>query len=166
MIKIILLIALFGASGFLGFQTAKVFESKTKFYKDALDFTKNIKAEISFLKTDIISLLSKYNFSSKFENVKNDIKELYKSNKEISIDDIKHTINKYITIKDEEVNIISQMFFELGQLGYIEQIERLEYYINHFQSVLSKEKDRADKMMPFCKKMGVLIGLLVCIVLI
>ena len=166
MIKIVLLFSLFLMSGFLGFQTAKLYDNKTKFFEDCLNFVKNIKIKISFLKTDLIIIFSKYNYLSKFEDVKNQIGELIKQDKKIDLDDIKSIISKNITLDDNQLNIVSQMFFELGKFGYYEQLERIQYYENCFQDILSNQKNRAEKMMPFCKKMGILIGLLVCIVLI
>ena len=166
MTKIVLLLALFSSSGFLGFQISKVYDSKVKFFQDCFDFVKNIKTEISFLNTDLISIFSKYKYQSIFEEIKNQIAKLYENQNIFNIENIKNIISNNITLKDDELNTISQMFFELGNVGYFEQLERLEYYENYFKNTLTKQKDRADKMMPFCKKMGILIGLLVCIVLI
>ena len=166
MIKIILLSAIFVSSTFLGFQISKVFNEKTAFHQDLLDFTKNLKTEISFFKTDIVSILSKYTYKSKFENIKEQIKNLYNSKNQLKIDDINSILTQNITLDETEQKIISQMFFELGQLDYVCQLEQLDYYKNQFETMLTKSKNRADKMIPFCKKIGILTGLLVCIVLI
>ena len=69
-------------------------------------------------------------------------------------------------LKDDEYESISQMFFELGNIGYVEELERLNYYIDFYDAEIEKCRVKTDKMSPFCKKMGFLIGLLVCIVLI
>lgn len=166
MIKIVLLASIFVSTTYLGFQSSMVFSNKTKFYQELLEFTKNIKSEISFLKTNIVDLFSKYKYSSKLENIKNEICAFFKNDKKLTTDDVKGVLSKNILFNDDEINVIAQMFCELGNLGYTEQIERLDYYINHYEIELKKSSDKADKMIPFCKKMGCLIGLLVCIVLI
>lgn len=165
MIKIILLASIFVSTTYLGFQSSAIFSNKTKFYQELLEFTKNIKSEISFLKTNILDLFSKYKYSTKLEKIKNQIYLAYKTNQSLSFENIKELVSHELSFDEAEINQISQMFYELGNLGYMEQIERLDYYINHYEIELKKSKDRADKMIPFCKKMGSLIGLLVCIVL-
>ena len=166
MIKIILLVSLFTASTYLGFQTSKVYLNKTKFYQELLEFSKNIKSEISFLKTSVLEIFSKYKFSSKLEDIKNQIYEAYKSNQKLTFDSIKKVVQKHASLDDAETNVVCQIFFELGNLGYVEQLERMDYYIHHFELELKKIQDKSNKMMPFCKKMGSLIGLLICIVLL
>ncbi len=166
MIKIAILISLFLASTYLGFQTATVYDEKLKFYQDCTKFLKNIKSEISFFKTDLISMFDKFKFQSKFETLKNSIKDLYIQNKEFNIQDIKNIIDKTIIIDDDEKNKLAQMFFEIGKIGYYEQLEKISYYIQAFDEIESRVEQKKNKMMPFCKKMGAIIGVLLCIILI
>lgn len=165
MIKIILLIALFGASGYLGIQFANTYKKKQDFISDLLNFTKSIKNEISFMKTDLLSILNKYEYKSSFNEFLIEYTNLIKT-KNQSQNEILGILEKLSNFNDLEKNTISQMFFELGNIGYIEQIERLEFYINFYDDILKKSSEQSGKMIPFCKKMGFLMGLLVCIVLI
>ena len=75
MIKIASLFLLFLCSGYLGFQISKIFEEKQNFYLDLLDFTNCIKNEISFVKTDILTMLNKYQYKSKFNIFLNEYKD-------------------------------------------------------------------------------------------
>ena len=165
MIKFALLFCLLGASGYLGFQFANTYKKKDDFLSDLLNFTKSIKNEISFMKTDLLSILNKYEYKSNFNDFLIKYQNLLKS-KNQSQNEIIEILKKISNFDDLEKNTISQMFFELGNIGYIEQIERLEYYINFYENLLKKSSEQSGKMMPFCKKIGFLIGLLVCIVLI
>lgn len=166
MIKILILVSLFGMSGLLGFESAKVYSKKIRFFEDIVDFTKNIKTEISFLKTDMISLFSKYNYKSNLHSINEQIMSFQKNGEVLSYEKIKNIVSNSISLDEEKINVISKMYYELGTLGYVEQLERLEYYINQFEAMKSASIDRANKMIPFCKKMGFLIGSLVCIILI
>ena len=166
MIKFVILVALFGASGLLGFEASKVYTLKKQFFEDILDFTKNIKNEISFLKTDMLSLLSKYHYKSKLQDINNQIISEQKTGEILEYEKVKTIVSKIVILKESETNTISKMYSELGNLGYLEQIERLEYYINQYEAMHKSSVDRANKMMPFCKKMGFLIGSLICIILI
>ena len=69
-------------------------------------------------------------------------------------------------LTETEKNSIIDMFAELGGMGYFEQLERLDYYINFFNDEMNKESSKLTKTSILYKKMGVLVGLLVCIVLI
>ena len=165
MIKFVLMVLLFGTSGFLGFQVAKVYENNQNFFVDLLNFTKSIKNEISFLKTDIFVILSKYKYNSVFNDFLIEYKKKL-NNGNLSQNEIIKILNKNSSLNNIQINTISQMFFELGNIGYVEQLERLNYYINFYNQELEKSRGKTDKMSPFCKKMGFLFGLLVCIVLI
>ena len=166
MIKFMLMGVLFAYSGYLGIMISNVYDEKEQFFNELIDLLNNIKSEISFLKTDIISILKKYKYKSKLENVKSQIVIILENGDELNHELIINIISKNIIIEQNDLNQISQMFCELGNLGYMEQIERLEYYINLFKNSSKRAKDRAVKMKPFCKKMGFIMGLLVCIVLI
>lgn len=165
MIKFVLMVLLFSASGYLGFQTAKVYETNQNFFIDLLSFTKSIKNEISFLKTDLFSILSKYQYKSIFNIILTEYKNKLINNN-LSQNEIIEILQKYIKLNNVQMNNISQMFYELGNIGYEEQLERLNYYIEFYNDELEKSRGETGKMAPFCKKMGFLIGLLVCIVLI
>lgn len=165
MIKFVLLLLLFGASGYLGFQTAKVYQNKCNFFNDLLSFTKSLKNEISFLKTDIFSILKKYDYKSLFGNFLIEYKNKL-SEKKLSQSEIVEILQGVIDLTQIQKNTISQMFFELGNIGYLEQLERLEYYTNFYNQEFEQSRDKLSKMAPFCKKMGFMMGLLICIVLI
>lgn len=165
MIKLVLMVLLLGTSVHLGFQIAKVYEKNQDFFQDLLSFTQSIKNEISFLKTDIFSILNKYEYKSAFNNFLIDFKHKL-NNGNLSQNEIIEILQKNINLTDLQVSTISQMFFELGNIGYLEQLERLNYYIDFYNGELEKSRDKSGKMSPFCKKLGLLIGLLVCIVLI
>jgi stage III sporulation protein AB len=165
MIKFVLMVLLFGASGYLGFQSAKVYQNKNNFFADLLSFTKSLKNEISFLKTDIFGILKKYEYKSMFNDFLIEYQKIL-NNKNISQTDIIEILDQNISLTEIQKNTISQMFFELGNIGYLEQIERLEYYTNFYNQEFEKSRDKSNKMEPFCKKMGFMMGSLLCIVLI
>lgn len=166
MIKFVLLGALFGVSTLLGYKTSKIYDNNYAFFCDLQLFVKGLKDEISFLKTDFLTLIEKFQCKSALGKILTDFKDLIKSNVEYAEKDIDDIIQKHIYIENDQRKIIVQMLFELGKIGYVEQLERFEYYTNIFESNAKESREKMQKMSPFCKKMGILIGLLVCIVLI
>lgn len=165
MIKIISMVMLFCASGFLGFQVANIYKDKQYFFVDLLNFTKNLKNEISFMKTDILSILKKYEYKSDFNKYLKEYQNLLKLKNYTKIE-IDKILYSFSFLSDYEKNTINQMFFELGNIGYTEQLERLNFYENVYKDALERSRQKNDKMIPFCKKMGFLMGALICIVLI
>ena len=97
MIKVVLMVILFGTSGYLGFQTAKVYEIKQNFFIDILSFTKSIKNEISFLKTDLFTILKKYQYDSAFNNFLIGYQKLLNS-KKITQNDMLEILQKNISL--------------------------------------------------------------------
>lgn len=163
MIKILLLISLFCTSGYLGYNISQTFIKKQQFYQDLLSFCQSLKTEISFLKTDLISIFEKYEYKSKFNEVLNDIQQNLKNQNNINFEEI---FEKYGFLNEQDKILLKNIFIELGQLGYDEQLERLSFFINEAERVLLNTKEKNTKIVPLCKKMGFLIGGLVCIVLI
>ena len=165
MIKILLLGALFGTCGYLGITISKVYDQKELFFEELVEFLTNIKNEISFFKTDVISILQKYQYKSKLQQINQEILTKLKNDENLSIQKIEEILSKYINFEQKENIMISQMYYDLGKLGYYEQLQKIEYYIDQFKMSMQNNQNRAVKMKPFCKKIGFLIGLLVCIVL-
>lgn len=165
MIKLMLLGALFGASGYLGILISKVYDQKELFFEELVEFLNNTKNEISFFKTDIVSLLSKYQYKSYLQQINQEILKKIKSDENLELNQIEEIISKYANLEQKDFILISQMYYDLGKLGYYEQLEKIEYYISQIKISMQNNQNRAVKMKPFCKKMGFLIGLLVCIVL-
>ena len=166
MIKFAFMGALIVLCGFLGTSFSKVYDQKELFFEEFVEFLSNIKSEVSFFKTDIVSILKKYTFKSKLQKINQDITKLLENNENLTNEKIEEILNNYIIFEQQDNLLICQMYCELGNLGYVEQIEKLEYYINQFKISKEKNQNRALKMKPFCKKISILIGLLVCIVLL
>ena len=88
MIKLLLLCALFGTSGYLGTMISKVYDQKELFFEELVEFLNNIKNEISFFKTDIVSILSKYQYKSYLRQIKREILEKNKNNENLNFNQI------------------------------------------------------------------------------
>ena len=165
MIKILLLCALFATCGYLGITISRVYDQKELFFEELVEFLNNIKNEISFFKTDVISILQKYQYKSKLQQINQEILTKTKNNENLTLREIEEIVSNNISLDQKDYVMISQMYYDLGKLGYYEQLEKIEYYIDQFKMSMQNNQNRAVKMKPFFKKIGFLIGLLVCIVL-
>lgn len=166
MIKIVLLMLLFGACGVLGINFGNVFNDKYLFYKELLDFCKSLKTDISFLKTDIISIIEKNNYKSKLSDILVDVKNLMQKNTILQKNDILSVLEKYHFLTDQDKNCLVSIFCEIGTFGYEEELSKIEYNITTVDGILNDFKQNKLKFAGLSKKMGFLVGLLVCIALI
>ena len=166
MIKIVLLFSLFSACGLLGINIGKAYTEKYDFYKELYMFCNNLKNDISFLKTDILSIIEKNNFKSKLANILNDIKLLLKKNTLIKKNEILEILDNYAFLNEQDKVCLSSIFSEIGTLGYEEELAKIEYNITNVEIIKNDYKQNKLKFAVASKKIGFLVGLLVCIVLI
>lgn len=166
MIKLILLLSIFSACGFLGINISKTYTDKHKFYKELLLLCQNLKTDISFLKTDIVSILQKNKYETKLNAILIDIVNLLNNNTLLQKNDIFNLLNKYHFLTEQDKNFLVSIFYEIGSMGYDEELARIEYNIIISQTLLEDYKQNKLKFAGLSKKMGFLCGLLVCIVLI
>ena len=165
MIKIALLISLFAMCSYLGFSVGNTYLEKQRFYEDLLNFCQLLKNEISFLKTDIISIIRKTTYTSKLNNILLDVSSVLKSTENFSSTDLNDDFDKYSFLSEQDKKMLCDIFSNLGKLSYEEQIGRIEYNIESIDQCLKQIDQKNSKIVPMCKKMGVIVGLLVCIVL-
>lgn len=165
MIKIALLISLFSMCSYLGFCVGNTYLEKQRFYEDLLNFCQLLKNEISFLKTDIISIIRKTTYTSKLNDILVDVSNVLKSTENFSSTDLNDAFDKYSFLSEQDKKMLCDIFSNLGKLSYEEQIGRIEYNIESIDQCLKQIVQKNSKIVPMCKKMGVIVGLLVCIVL-
>lgn len=166
MIKFVLLFSIFSLSGYLGIAFSKVYSNKLNFYEDLINFCKTIKNEISFMKTDIITLLKKQTYKSKLNDILVEIQKLYETETILKKDNALQIFDKFEFLNEKDKECLMAIFCDLGQVGLGEQIDKIEYNIQQVNELLLDCKEKTSKIIPLCKKMGFLTGLLVCIVLI
>ena len=66
MIKVLILTMILVSSGYLGLSISNVYKTKLNFFKELSSYTKNIKNEISFTKTDTLTMIKKYQSNTTF----------------------------------------------------------------------------------------------------
>lgn len=162
----VLLLLLFSACGLLGINVSKTYTAKHNFYKDVLLFCKNLKNDISFLKTDLVSVLSNNNYKSNFSAILADVSLLLTNNLLTDKTQIIKVIAKHNFLTENDINFLTEIFYNLGMLGYNEELCKIEYSINNAQSFVEDYEKNNLKYAALSKKMGFLTGILVCIVLI
>lgn len=154
--KIALLLILFSSVSLLGFQVSKVYSNKENFYLELNNFVTFLIGEISFLKTDLVKISENYKcknliFNNFLENLKNIL--LFENE------------FKNIDILNDNENIILKNFVEnLGKNDSTTECEKLKSFLESFKLKLDETREQNNKYGAMIKKLGVLGGILLCII--
>jgi len=155
--KILILGLIFASISLLGFRVGNKYSEKEKFYNEFYNFLMYIKNQIGFFKTNILEILKEYETKNK---------------------NLKKLIENYITFLNtenyEELNILTKNENEeiikflkgLGLNDCFTQNEFLENYQSFFEKKLNDCKALNLKYGAMYKKLGVLIAIFVCILII
>lgn len=154
--KLALLLILFSSVSLLGFQISKVYSNKENFYLELNNFVTYLIGEISFLKTDLVKISENYKsnnsiFKNFLGNLKN--KLLFES--------------EYINIEilNETENIMIKNFVDnLGKNDSATECDKLKNVLENFKIKLDETREQNKKYGSMIKKLGVLSGFLLCIV--
>lgn len=167
MIKYALMLVLLGCFGYVGIEISKTYIKKQEFYENLLNFCNLLLAEIGFLKNDLISICKRQETSvgTEFNKVLVSFSNKLISNNETSEKDFNNLITHLFLTKNE-IYYLKEFFNSLGKTGVDAQINLINYYISIFNQNLISAKENNQKFNPLFKKMGWIVGLLVCIVLI
>lgn len=166
MIKIMLLCSLFVCCGWLGINIGNTFNEKYNFYMDLRDFCNHMKNNITFLKTDVLAITNNYKPKSKLKFLLQDVSNAIKEKVVLNEMELLSLLQKYSYLNQQDKNLLANLFCNLGSVGYDEQIAKIEYSISQTEFLMNDFKQNKYKFANLSKKMGFIIGLLVCIVLI
>lgn len=155
--KIVILGLIFACISCLGYKLGDKYKQKEKFYYEFKNFLIYLKSEIGFFKKDIVQIVENYQTKNRHFKafLNNFVGTLNGANAE----------NLGILSTDENLNL--QKFFEgLGKSDCESQKEYIEKNIEIFDIVLSDAKQKNLKQGNMLKKLSILVGILVCIILI
>jgi len=156
--KIVLMVVLISSFSYLGFQIGGLYLAKEKFYSELIGFITHLISEISFLKTDLMGISTNFKSTNKHFNLfLNNLK-----NKILFEKDYEN-----ITILNEQENLeIKNFINSLGKNDALNECEIIKSFLENFKLKLNDSREGNKKYGIMYKKLGVLVGILVCIVLI
>lgn len=155
--KLVILGLIFSSICFTGFKFSNSFKEKERFYYEFCSFLLFLKGEISFLKSNILEILEKFN--SKNENL-NKVIINYKNY-------LKTEEYVFISLLSNEENLQIKHFFErLGQNDCFNQNEYIETNLAVFQKKYEDAKNANLKYGAMYKKLSIILAIFICIILI
>ena len=155
--KFVILGLIFSSISFLGFKMGNKYYEKEKFYNDFYNFIIFTKNQIGFLKINIIEILN--NYETKNKNLKNLLINYYKFLQGEEYTELN------ILNKDENLEIFN-FLKGIGLNDCLTQNEFFENYLIFFEKKLKEVKTLNLKYGAMYKKLGILLGICVCILLI
>ena len=155
--KILILGLIFGSISFLGFKIGNVFKEKEVFYYDFKNFLIYLKSEIGFFRRDIVEIIEAYQTKNK--------------NITMLLGNFKQSLNgenfqKINILSDSENAKIEEFFKGVGVSDCDSQKEYIEKNIEIFSKSYEDAKQQNLKQGIMYKKLSILVGILVCIILI
>ena len=155
--KTLILGLIFASISFMGYKVGDRYRQKEKFYYEFKTFLIYLKSEIGFFKKDIVQIVE--NYQTKNKNLcllLNNFGEFLNGEKAKNLD-----------ILSLEENLNLHKFFEgLGKSDCDSQKEYIEKNLEIFEIVLNDAKQKNQKQGNMLKKLSILVGILVCIILI
>lgn len=154
--KLTLLLILFSSVSLLGFQISKIYSNKENFYLELNNFVTFLIGEISFLKTDLIKISENYKCN-------NAIFQDFLANLKAKL--LFETEFKNIEILNENENIVIKNFVDnLGKNDSTTECDKLKSVLENFKNKLDETREQNKKYGSMIKKLGVLGGFLLCII--
>lgn len=154
--KIALLLILFSSVSLLGVQISKVYSNKENFYFELNNFINFLIGEISFLKTDLVQISENYIstnpiFKNFIQNLKNKL--------------LFETEFERIEILNENENLSIKNFVDnLGKNDSVTECDKLKNILENFKITLNETREQNKKYGSMIKKLGILSGFLLCII--
>ena len=150
--KLVLIIVLGCSFIILGLNVKKHYKQKSDFYDCLVKFLSVLNQEISFLKSDLESIINSHHYSEDFDYFLQE----YLLNRKVNLS----------FLSDEENYQLLQFLDSLGKGDVEREINNLSYYSIQFSDKLVKVKQDESTNGNMYFKLVSLVGIVVCIVLI
>lgn len=165
--KIILMLLLCLLVIFLSYKFFVYYKSRQYFFQNIYDFCGYLQSEISFLKTDIKTLLNKKNdsYGSNFNKV---LMSYEKALKDIDNfrNNFRNELDKVAILKDDEKEQLCDFFEILGTSNSFDQLAQIGDFKSKFSSILGFSKQENQKYGSMSVKLGILFAVAIFIIFI
>ena len=145
---------------YLGFAIEKYYKNRHGLVSDFYEFLQYASREIQFLKTDILTLISNFNSgrAGAFSKVLESVKESVQKGEEIKID------NPFLNASEKLM--VSGFFLGISKSDYCEQEKVFKRYLSETESKLKQTEKQKKNNGELIKKLFILIGVGILIILI
>ena len=162
---IILVIIIIFCFGLIGYKLSTFYINRKKFFSSMQVLMSNLELDVSFSQDKLKNLIKKNseNVSSKelnvlCENVFGLLDKKQKIDYEI--------FNEIKILKKEEKDIIFSFFSSLGRFDASSQSKEIKMYQNKIDELYDVSNDECKKYASLFIKLGIIFGILVCLLII
>lgn len=144
-------------------QISKYFKRRKNFYKEYFNFLQTLLSEISFLKTDLVSIINRQienNNSTDFTKTLKVFQDYISKDNNSQL-----AINSSILSKEENQEL-TNFFSSIGKKSLLDEIENIKHTTTLIEQKSNQVSEYFSKYSPISIKSGILISLLVIIIFI
>ena len=159
-------IVLIGCS-YLGYGLGNYYVRRHKFIVNLINFANHLKVEISFSKNNLSNIIESHieESDASFKSVLKGYLGALKTTDYITVEVLKKNINT-IYLEENEKEQMLQFFNFLGKSDADNQVEIINKSLNIFNNFLKNSVVEKQKYSGMFKKLGVLIGIFVLIIIV
>lgn len=159
-------IVLLGCS-YLGFGLGNYYVRRHKFISDLITFANHLKVEISFAKSNLTQIIESHieESDANFKSVLKGYRNTLKNSDYITVEVLKNNINT-IYLEENEKEQMLQFFNFLGKSDADNQVEIINKSLNIFNNFLKTSDSEKQKYSGMYKKLGVLIGIFILVIIV
>ena len=146
MFKLLLVAVVSGCSVIFGVKMRLYYAKRVKLWDELYKFAHFFKEEVSFKKTLIDDIYSKFNLSQELVSIKDG-----------NYDNL--------PFDESEIAFISEFFDSLGRLGLTLEIENVDRYVENIKIKCNESKKVSESKGKTSVKLGILVGVGIFVVL-
>lgn len=166
MIKWLLIISLSALIVAVAYGILNYYKKRENFFANLMDFCSRLSNEISFLKTNLPSIVSNAeSYKSEFQIVLTEFKSMLERG-DINENNFKQILKRVQILKEEEQDSITAFFTSLGKTSLQEQLNCIAHYKVRFSELFNTSRQENSKFGGVSLKLGIILAIAVCIVFI
>lgn len=166
LIKLFLIIILCLLIFFIAYKILVYYRSRHYFFENCCDFCANLQTQISYLKKDIVGVISeKNNYCTNFNKVLNAYKKALENLSTFN-ENLKKDIDKLAILKQDEKDKIFSFLTILGKSSEQEQITQIANFQQQFMQKKEETKNENVKYGGLSIKLGLLMAFGVFVIFI
>ena len=165
--QILLYLILVAGCSYIGYGIGNFYVKRYNFLMNLILFANHLKTEINFSHNTLENIVNKHidNFSVEFKKVLKNYLIVLEESDYVTMSDLTNNLNN-IYLEPSEQNEMLQFFSILGTSDASSQIKVIDKFINSFNLFLNEAKIQKEKYGILYKKLGVLVGILLVIIML
>lgn len=166
----IIIFAILGFFSFLGIYIYLLYKKKKRFFQDIISFLNEFKIELGFSKSEISNIINRSckNYGRYFKQSLAAYDSLLTTKQDITRESLYNifTSHPHIKLKTDEIELITDFFYNLGKHGSAQELEKTENSRAQIEIMHKLSDENLKSEGKIYLKLCIIAGLVVVIILI